>query len=228
MKKNILILILLAIATTASLGQDHVFRGNVYAFKDVYLKNITVEAKKAKTKAITDSLGNFSIVCDKYDRLVFRGKGFRTTVIKTNGEATKRVKMIFVQGKKNEEVAVGFGHISKKDLTDGVAHYSSFNNDFTNYLDIFTLIQNKFPGVQIQTFEDGTKHLVIRGINSLHFSVFPLYIVDGVMVSDISHITPFMVQDVDVLKDSATAMYGSRGANGVIIISTRRNYQEQY
>ena len=89
----------------------------------------------------------------------------------------------------------------------------------SGYTNIYDYIKGRVAGVDVQ----GTS-IIIRGINSINLSSEPLILVDGIECADISWLSPEMVQRIDVLKDaSSTAMYGSRGANGVIIITTRKS-----
>ncbi len=206
---------------TTNVAQNSVVSGSVYCFKDLPLMNIKVEAKKSKSKVATDSLGCFQIVVAKNDKLIFTGGGFQKVVKNVKNKSTLRVKMVLLEGTKNEEIAVGYGHVSQKDLTYAVSHLSQYNNDFSNYPDIFSLIQGKFAGVQVVN-AGGVKKVLVRGVTSFTQDIYAIYVVDGVVVDDISHISPNWVKSIDVLKDNATTIYGVRGANGVVLITTMR------
>ncbi len=196
-------------------AQEYEVHGNVYAFKDVALKNIIVTAKKSGAVVKTDSLGQFTIKTQEKDRLTFTGHGFQTIKKSITGSDTLHIKMVFIISKKNEEVALGYGHISKESLTYAVAYQSNYNNDFGNYPDMLSLLVGKFPGVEVRNNE-----INIRRSTSLYGSTEPLYIVDDVIVDCITNINPVTVKSIDILKDSSASIYGSRGANGVIIIKT--------
>lgn len=220
--KNITLLIIILSALSLSVfSQQKVVRGNVYAFKDLYLKNIKVEAKKSGAMIKTDSMGNFTIVCEKKDKLIFTGMGFNRYVKNVNKSDSLIIKMVFAGGDKNEEVAIGYGHVSQNDLTFAVSHFSYLNNDYSNYTDIFQLIQGKFAGVQVVN-ASGTKKILVRGVSSNTTNIYAIYVVDGVKTSDISHISPTWVKSIDVLKDGGGSIYGAQGGTGVVLINTIR------
>ena len=120
--------------------------------------------------------------------------------------------------KKNETV-YNLGHglqVTDQEKTEAVAHIDVEDNAQV-YRDIYSYIQGRVPGVVVQQGK-----IYIRGISSVNSGTDPLFIVDGVAIEDISWINPHDVKSIDVLKDSsATSLYGVRGANGVIIITTK-------
>ena len=120
-----------------------------------------------------------------------------------------------------ELVDIGYGNVSKDDLVGSVA---SVKNDKSNkriYRDIYEMIVGVVPGV---TVEGGS--IRIRGNGSLHGSNDPLLVVDGSPVVSIANISPNDVESIDILKGSSAAIYGLRGANGVIIIKTKRGIKK--
>lgn len=117
----------------------------------------------------------------------------------------------------DEEVNIGYGTTKRKNATTSISSLKVKQG--SGYSNIYDYIQGKFAGVDV----DGTT-IRIRGERSILGGNDPLFIVDGVEVNDIGDISPDEVQSIDVLKDaSSTAIYGSRGANGVILITTRKN-----
>ena len=118
-----------------------------------------------------------------------------------------------------EEVNLGYQMVKKKDSTASTSTVKI--NRGSGYTNIYEYLQGRVAGVEV----NGTT-IRIRGERSINSSNDPLLIVDGMAVSDISGISPEEVQSVDVLKDAAsTAIYGSRGANGVILITTRKTIE---
>ncbi len=116
----------------------------------------------------------------------------------------------------DELLNYGYGKVKKKDNTASISKLKVERG--TSYSDIYDYIRGRVPGVVVK----GTS-IVIRGINSLNASSDPLILVDGVEVTDISSISPESVDSIEVLKDAAsTSLYGFRGANGVILITLRR------
>lgn len=118
-------------------------------------------------------------------------------------------------GLSDEEVNVGYGTIRKKDLSSPVTKING--NQKVAYKDIYEMLRGK-PGVQV----NGKSVRVQGGVNSMMLSSEPLYVVDGVTVNSIDDIIPQEVQSIEVLKGSSAAIYGSRGANGVILITRRK------
>lgn len=217
MKKGVLLISTLIICLVTN-AQIQVVNGHVYAFKDLRLKNIKVEAKKSGAAVLTDSLGNFNISCNPKDKLIFTGNGFRKFVKSTNKRNNNlQIKMVMLEGAKHEEVAVGFNHVSRYEINDAIAHYSAFNNDYGNYTDIFELIRGKFAGVEV-VGQGTSKNILVRGVSSTSNN-YAIYVVNGVQMPSISHIEPILVKSIDVIKDG-NAFYGSLGANGVVLITT--------
>jgi len=223
MKK--IIILLIGISLTFSLSAQHrVVYGRVNVFENLYLTNIVVKAKKAGTQTLTDSLGNFAIVCKLKDVLEFNGKTFykERKRVKPTDDSVK-VNMRFLESPENIELAIGYGYITKDKATHA---YSSLNNkqeNFCTYSNIFELINGKCPGVRIENqsnFPGTEQDIIIRGKNSINLSNCALYVVDGIVVSHIAEISPCDVKSISFLKDAAASIYGSRGANGVVLIET--------
>lgn len=116
-----------------------------------------------------------------------------------------------------ESVNIGFGSIPKSSLTGSVSKLKLKDTDNT-YSNIYDYIRGRVPGVMVGP----DNKVVIRGIGSINSSNDPLYLVDGMEVNDISNINPADVESVEVIKDGTSAIYGVRGANGVIMITTKR------
>lgn len=189
--------------------------GSVYAFKDSPLANIKVEAKKSGAVVLTDLDGTFSISCENKDKLIFSGHGFQRYSISVNKKDSLHVKMVFVEG--SEEIAVGYGHMPAEMLTYAISNFPQYNNDFSNFSDIYQLVQGRVPGVEVVNSGSG-RQFVIRGVSTTGNN-YAICVVDGVVVQDISYISPIWVESIDVIKDG-NAIYGARGANGVVIITT--------
>ena len=120
-------------------------------------------------------------------------------------------------GEQDEELLnTGYGHVKKRNYTGSISKIDVKTG--SGYTDIYDYIRGRVPGVMVNG-----KNITIRGINSINSSTEPLILVDGVEVSDLSTISPEMVDRIDVLKDaSSTSLYGIRGANGVILITLRK------
>jgi TonB-dependent SusC/RagA subfamily outer membrane receptor len=112
-----------------------------------------------------------------------------------------------------ETVNVGYGTMKKKDMTTTVRKIDGTNKRFSGYQSIYEMIKGEVPGVQVIG-----NSIMIQGPTSMRSSTEPLFVVDNVIVSSIDGIMPQMVKSIEVLKGASAAIYGSRGANGVILI----------
>lgn len=113
-----------------------------------------------------------------------------------------------------ENVNIGYGTVKKKDLSKNIGYIDGRGTYSEGYTDIYQMIQGKVPGVTVT----GNK-ITIRGVNSIMLSTDPLFVVDGVIVSSIDGINPREVKSIVVLKGPEAAIYGSRAAGGVIVIT---------
>jgi len=112
------------------------------------------------------------------------------------------------------EIEIGYGTAKRKNLTTDVGYIDAQDESNASYTNIYDLIRGKVTGVQVT----GNK-ITIRGINSINSGTDPLFVVDGIVVSAIDNISPRQVKSITVLKGSDAAIYGTRGANGVIMIT---------
>ena len=208
-------------------GELVTVKGEVTAFQNFYIKGALVSAKKSKTKALTDSLGHFEIMVRTGDVLLFKAKGFMDNrrKVKKDMEAL-RVNMILKAGNKNREIAVGYGHLTEEDMIYAIEQHENLNNDFLKYADIIDLLRAEIPGAKVvddnglKVFMRGSENMINADITEDTGSA--LFIVDGIAVADIGMISPADIQSITALKGPESAIYGSRGANGVIIIETKR------
>ena len=200
-------------------AQDTVkISGTVFTLDTLIVSGISISAKKAKTSAVTDSLGNFTIECCKNDRLLFKSRCFNTMRIKID-EKTENplsVKLHFIPRPQNVEMAIGYGYISEKERTQAIEYIGGGKN-YCTYLNIYDLIKNNFNGINITS--NGC--IIVRGISTLYSSPCATYVVDGYYVDSIDYISPCDVKEISLLKDSSAAIYGSNSSNGVFIINLR-------
>ena len=116
-----------------------------------------------------------------------------------------------------ESVNAGFGKISKKNLTTAITQVNVKENEASSYSNIYDFLRSRVAGLTVGT--DGS--LYIRGVSSVNSKSEALVLVNGVEYNDLSSINPNDVKSVSVLKDSSASIYGLRGANGVILITTK-------
>ena len=186
----------------------------------------TVMEKGTTNGAITDLDGNATVkLSGKNNHLVISYVGMKTKTIDVKGKKEIKVVMEDDNTTLNDVVVIGYGTVKKKDLTGSVSSINQKQIANIPVSNVSEAMTGKMAGVNITTTEgspDADVKIRVRGGGSLSQDNSPLYIVDGFPVSSISDIAPSEIQSIDVLKDaSSTAIYGARGANGVIIISTK-------
>ena len=118
----------------------------------------------------------------------------------------------------DSDVNLGYSTVKQKGLTYSVSTVGVKENDATAYRDIYEYLQGRVAGVQVTP----DKRIIIRGVNTINAGGDPLILVDGVETPDISDLNFHDIKSIDVLKDGSAAIYGLRGANGVLLITTKR------
>jgi len=232
--KRLLFAILALFFCTLVKAQTRKITGKVLSAANAPLQGVTVQAKDTKLATSTDADGNFSLSVPAQGAvvLVFSYVGFEPKEVNVTGSAPVSVAMTEkVQGL-NDVVVVGYGTARKRDLTGSVASVNAKDLDKTPVIRADQMLQGRVSGLQF-TQTDGQPGSVtsirIRGTNSINSGNEPLYVVDGFAgAGDLNSINPGDIQSIEVLKDaSATAIYGSRGANGVILVTTKKGSSGQ-
>ncbi|WP_417558666.1 SusC/RagA family TonB-linked outer membrane protein [Mesoflavibacter zeaxanthinifaciens] len=190
------------------------------------LPGVNIIEKGTTNGTSTDFDGNFSITLrEENSVLEISSVGFKTQEVVVSGRTTIDVVLESDTQALTEVVLVGYGSVKKEDLTGTVSTVDSKQLTERNVTSPLEAIQGNVAGVQISSstgrLGDGF-NMVIRGNNSLLNDAGPLYVVDGVPTDDISFLNPQDIERMDVLKDaSSAAIYGSRGARGVVIVTTK-------
>ncbi|SNR30847.1 SusC/RagA family TonB-linked outer membrane protein [Lutibacter flavus] len=189
------------------------------------LPGVNILEKGTSNGVSTDFDGNFTInVSDDNSVLAISYIGYKKQEISVNGQRTLNIVLKPDLESLDEVVVVGYGTVKKKDLTGTVSTLDAKALTERNVTSPLEAMQGSVAGVQISSatgrIGDGFD-ITIRGSNSLSGGK-PLYVVDGVFIDDISFLNPQDIARLDILKDaSSAAIYGSRGANGVIIVTTK-------
>lgn len=224
--KRMSLLTIMMIFCLMALAQTKAIKGIVKDTSGEPVIGANVFVKGTTNGVITDIDGNY-IVNDvkSTDVLVFSYIGYVSQEIKVNNQSIINVTMNEDAQSLEEVVVVGYGTMKKKDITGSVA---TVNADALTIVPVSTAteaLSGKMAGVQITTTEgspDAEMKIRVRGGGSITGDNTPLFIVDGFPVESISDIPASEIEDISVLKDaSSTAIYGSRGANGVIIVTTK-------
>ena len=206
------------------------------------LPGASVVIKGTTNGTITDFDGLYNISVDQNDIIIFSYVGFKTIEVAVNGQKTINIQLIEDAAKLDEVVVIGYGTTKRKDLTGAISSIKSEEITKIQALSFEGSLAGRMSGVQVVSSEGGPDSAIkirIRGGTSINASNDPLYVVDGFPIlgsaittstglgnsttSPLATLDPSNIESIDVLKDaSATAIYGSRGANGVIIITTKQ------
>jgi TonB-dependent SusC/RagA subfamily outer membrane receptor len=197
--------------------------GKVMDVKQKPVEGAVIFIDKVKTNSVTDQHGYYKVKVspDAKEILVF-------TLF--NGASEEEIKGrtsidFILTGKRsepinkdktadNEVVNIGYGTSQKRDVTTSVGVIDGQDPKFASYQSIYDMIRGQVPGVEVVG-----ESIKIRGSSSLNISTEPLFVVDGVIVNSIDDISPQTVKSIEVLKGPAASVYGTRGANGVILIT---------
>jgi len=222
---NTFLLILLFSFTTISYAQERTVTGSVIVFDSIALVNAEVKVLSSKVTVLTDTVGYFKINCLPNDKIKISAKGFYSQKVKIDEKSNEVfINMILKSGEKNFDVAMGYGHIKEKDKSYAITSIRNHDNfEFSKYSNMLDLIVNSSPSI---LYNGG--QIIIRGSNSVNGSSAALIVIDGMdaSMSQLLALSPMDVRSVDVLKGSSAAIYGSRGANGAVIITTKRGGDE--
>lgn len=226
--KYLLIGILLTIAPVFAQAQSKAISGTVTDEQNLGLPGVTVTVKGTKTVAQTDANGKFVIKISPKDQLVFAYIGFETSTVSVGTKSVVNVSLNSKTNDLDEIVVIGYGTVKRKDLTGTVGSVSMADINKAPVRSFDEALAGRVAGVQVNS-ADGQPgsgvNIVIRGNNSVTQDNSPLYVVDGFLIEnpDNNVINPADIATMDILKDaSATAIYGARGANGVIVITTKK------
>ncbi len=212
---------------TTGFAQGKTISGVITDASKFPIPGVNILIKGTQKGVSTDLDGKFAISAPEGATLVISYLGFQTKEVKVSSASTYNVSLEAENAALQEVVVVGYGTKKKKDLTGSIVSMSAEDIVSRPVQNAMQAMQGKAAGVDISSNErPGTVGSVtIRGVRSISASNSPLYVVDGIPLNSggIDFINPNDIETIDVLKDaSATAIYGSRGANGVVIVSTKK------
>ena len=188
------------------------------------MPGVGIKVKGTTTTSVTDANGKYVITAAPNSTLVFSFIGYATQEVPVGGKSVVDARLQESQAALSEVVVIGYGTVKRSDLTGSVASIKGGDIKSQGVSDVTRSLQGKMPGVTIESSGgdpgSGTR-ILIRGVGSFN-NATPLYIVDGVQVSNINNLNQTDIESIDVLKDaSAAAIYGSRAANGVVLVTTK-------
>ncbi len=220
-----MVLVLMSLlVSTAAWAQANV-TGTVVDQNDEPLMGATVIVKGTASGTSTDLDGNFTINAAQGKTLVVSYVGYTTKEVPVKGTNLK-ITLNEDAALLDEVVVIGYGTMTRKDLTGSISTVNSKDLNVGAYTDPGQLLQGKVPGLVVVQNSDpngGVNSITLRGASTLNGSTSPLYVVDGIPGVNLNLIPPADIESIDVLRDaSATAIYGSKAANGVIIVTTKK------
>ncbi|GAB7089599.1 TonB-dependent receptor plug domain-containing protein [Marinifilum fragile] len=220
LKKVIFLLALSQFIFLFTKAQTLLVTGKVVVFDSIPVVNANVIVKSTKETVKTNHLGVFKCECNEKDKLIVIAKGFNKYTIKVKKKSNELIgKLKLAKIPKAEEIAINKGHILMIESFKELAKKYSGQKDYSKYTSFMDIIRNEFPTLQISNGE-----IIIRGKSSFYGSSAANIEIDGVMTdySALSNISPTNIAKIEIIKGSDAAIYGVRGGNGVVKITTKK------
>lgn len=227
MKRRLSLLItFILLGCMASYAQNITVRGTVKDQKGEPLPGVSVKIKGTALGTSTDINGAYTLRAPGTAILVVSYIGFKTSEIPVNNRSTIQIILSESNQQLDEVVVVGYGTQRKGDVTGAIGTISNKAFDSRPNTQFGSIIQGKTAGVQVVTPSGKPStglNIRIRGTSSINAGSDPLYVIDGVPTTDTRSLNPSDIESISVLKDaSSAAIYGAQGANGVVLITTKR------
>ncbi len=217
---------ILAFIMSAGLyAQQLTIKGKIVDETDTPLIGATVSVVGKTVGVSADANGEFSIKAARGETVQFSYIGYVNQSLKISNQNSLVIRMEPKASALDEVVVIGYGTMKRSDLTGSVASVGSENIEGFKTSSVLGALGGQVAGVQISQF-DGTPgsgfNVNIRGVGTLTGDASPLYIVDGFEVSSLDYLANSDIESVEILKDaSASAIYGARAANGVVLVTTK-------
>lgn len=230
LRKILLVLFFNCFVISLLLSQEMTITGKVLDNSNLEpLPGVNIVIEGTSLGTVTDINGQFSIFAQKGSKLEFSYIGYTTQVVTVGDETAITVKLAEDVKKLDEIVVVGYGTMKKSDVTGSIITVSETDFKQVKTTNVIESLQGKAAGVDISksSGEAGSGFsITIRGERSLSANNDPLYIVDGIQYGSGIDINPNDIASIEILKDvSSTAIYGAKGANGVVIITTKKGIE---
>ena len=226
--KRVLLSSALLLVSTLTFAQSKV-SGTVKDANGEPLIGVSVMEVGTNNGAVTDINGNYTLNVKPGAKLKLSYSGFTSKTIKASGNS--QIVLDEDNTALNEVVVVGYGTMRRKDVTSSITTVKAEDLNQGVFTDPGQMLQGKVPGLVVSSTADpnGSPTITLRGASTLRTGAMsPYYVVDGIPGVDISIVSPEDIESIDVLRDAtATAIYGSKAANGVIIITTKKGAEEK-
>ena len=231
LSKRLVIGLLTLLMPIIVLAQDITVQGTVTDEAGETLIGATVQQKGTSNGTVTDFDGNFTLTVPTNAILSVSYIGYTPKEIAVNGQTNLTIVLSNDDQMLNEVVVIGYGTMDKKELTSAISHVSEKDFLTVSSLDPSMMIQGKVAGVSITNTGTGDPNnqasIQIRGVSSRSAGLGPLIVIDGVPGGNLTNINPNDIASFDVLKDgAASAIYGTRGSNGVIVVTTKKGSKD--
>lgn len=226
--KVAILAVLMSFCMTAAFAQQGAVKGKVLDELGEPIIGANIVEKGTTNGTITDMDGNYSLTVNDLKKAVLQASfiGYNTVEESVKGRKTVEIKLSSSVVNLGEVVAIGYGTQTRKEITGSVANISEENFNKGVNRDASDLLQGKVAGLQITSGSgDVTRksQIRLRGTSTLQNDQGPMIVIDGVPGGDMSTVSPSDIESISVLKDaSSAAIYGSRAAGGVILITTKR------
>jgi TonB-linked SusC/RagA family outer membrane protein len=217
---------LIVVMSSTMEKQDIRVTGKVTGPNGTPLAGVSVQVKGGTVGTSTDNNGQYSITAPENATLKFSYIGYLNQEVAVNGQNVVDVQLIVSDQAMDQVVVIGYGTQRKKDLTGAVSVVTAADIANRPIVDAGEALQGKAAGVQV-TSNSGKPGagltIRVRGSSSISAGNDPLYVVDGIPMTDISAFSPNDIETISILKDAASAsIYGTRAANGVVVITTKK------
>lgn len=218
MKKLIVLFLIVFSVSNLSMAQSRIVHGVVHTLDSIPLIGAEVVIKSTGKSFLTDLNGYFTVECNMKDRLKIKADEFQNRKINVD----EKIKFVAVNlklkpGTTKREYNIGYGSTTEDRRSGSISSINYKDTDFNRYSTVFEIIRSNFSGVQVNG-----NQIIVRGNKSLNSSSAALIVIDDVISDEtiLGTISPLDIKNIDIIKDANSAVYGSRGTNGVVLIET--------
>lgn len=234
LRSRVIVCLICLIGSMASMASAQMLQvtGTVVDSDDEPLIGATVWEKGSKSnRTITDVNGQFTIKAEAGAKLQVTYVGFKPAEVTARSSEPLRIVMSSDSQMLSDVVVIGYGTISKKEVTSAVSHVSSKDMLQVGSGNPAMQIQGKVPGLSVESSTaadpNGGVSMQIRGVTSRNAGLGPLVVIDGVPGGSLDNLNENDIESIDVLKDgAASAIYGTRGSNGVVVVTTKKGAKD--
>ncbi|HEY1008884.1 MAG TPA: SusC/RagA family TonB-linked outer membrane protein [Daejeonella sp.] len=220
-----LVVLYIGIYALPATAQDREITGTVTDEHNETLIGVSVKVKNSQRGTVTDLLGKYRITASTGDSLQFSYLGYLVSTRVVGASSVINISLSPDDKRLSEVVVTGYSTQTRSQLTGSIAQISADKLTDATSPSVASLIQGKVPGVSVVSSSGrpgSGAQIRVRGRSSINSGIEPLWVVDGVIMHGVPNLNPADIENISILKDASSAsLYGSRGANGVIVVTTR-------